>query len=517
MGWWQKLFGRSPARAPRRTPAGPEEIELIAGELSVRVTAHAIPTGASEVPCWTYVTSGMWALGQKEFVLSLRRRPGEPDFPADPLDFFVRRHGYSAQGRLVDIGSHTCFREPGGFLGKTDQIGFVYVRPEKLRGVDLPPDDRCLTAILITADEAEVVHRLRSYRVTSLLGQANRYYPCPPWSDRDRPSVLTPADFAESMLSKMVVVHCWGSSVRTFLKPTAPTAEDRLVGPSGGDICLRVPETRRAEMLEVLDLLSEEGGGVVMTDPDPEANVRLYWRPGQSGTAAITAHSSDGSCVTGGFVALLFGESLTNGGRTVEDGFAVTLSPNSWARVREAVAAGDPIRVPAADLGEQGFALEWTPAAPVLAADLNGAFSVAQFFLYQPDEVLRQRVADVGTMSDYFSQVTAAAADYWAAQPPGPGQVVTLFGALKPGGKRRFWIELRPGGLDAGVIRSLLTRLEELPAPVVRQGPVAVAIHATLWGAAGGQWATVPREWQEACDGGSRIVPDGVLEVVWPD
>ena len=100
----------------------------------------------------------------------------------------------------------------------------------------------------------------------------------------------------------------------------------------------------------------------------------------------------------------------------------------------------------------------------------------------------------------------------------GPAQAVTLVIAVKPGGKSRFWVNFNPGGgVDTELVKGLLERLQELPVPVVRQGPVAVAIQATLWGGQRGGWELIPKEWQEACGQQNVLVLDGILAIVWPD
>jgi hypothetical protein len=147
------------------------------------------------------------------------------------------------------------------------------------------------------------------------------------------------------------------------------------------------------------------------------------------------------------------------------------------------------------------------------------AFEVNLNVLFQPEEVLRERVASAEAFAEYLKQVMDTAAAYWAGVPPGEGRAVALVLAVKPGGRSRFWLEASPPGLDEGLVRGLLGRLQRLPAPAVRGGPVALALRATLWGCGGtpGGWPHLPREWQEACAGRELLVPDGVLAVVWPD
>jgi hypothetical protein len=540
MSWWQKLFGGS--RQAKTPPAGsfPVTIPLVEG-LSATVHLHDLPNGPEQIPCWTYVTSGLWDHGQKEIIFSLRRRPGEPpaDFPQDPLGFFVEVHRLAREGRLVDVGGHTCFRNPAGFLGGTEQIGFAYISPEPLAGVDLPPQDRAMTAILLAPAEAEVVPVIGSYRVTTLLGQATRYYPCPPWAERGRRPLLSRQDLEQSLLGKMQTVYCPGAAVRMLMEPQQPTApgQDRITSSQGKRITLRLPARHRPGLGEYLAGQPDQWGLALLTEPDPEANVRLVWRPGQQHAQTITPYWSDGSCFTGGFLALVAEASLSDGACVFEDGFLVTLSPATQGRVREALTAGKPLVVGPANPDLTEFSLEWVPdtTAPAPAGPGSAppagrwepfaitpsgpAFDVNQNVLYQPDPVLRQRVASIEVFAKYLKQIMDTAAEYWAGVPAGESRAVTLVVAVKPGGRSRFWLDANPPGLEAELVRGLYERLQGLPVPLVRQGPVAVAIQATLWGCGGrpGGWAFIPREWQDACGGQELLVPDGILEIVWPD
>jgi hypothetical protein len=153
-----------------------------------------------------------------------------------------------------------------------------------------------------------------------------------------------------------------------------------------------------------------------------------------------------------------------------------------------------------------------TPASPP-------AFEIAQNMLYQPDPVLQERVPDVDALAGFMKRIEEEGVAYWADVPRGAGQALTIVVAIKPGGVARFWLEPSPTGVDATLLNPFAARLRDLPVPSVRTGPVAFAMHATLWGGqpAGGGWAFIPTEWQERCVGKEVIVPDGVLEIVWPE
>jgi hypothetical protein len=161
------------------------------------------------------------------------------------------------------------------------------------------------------------------------------------------------------------------------------------------------------------------------------------------------------------------------------------------------------------------FSRKFGKSAPAMPP----AFDIAQNLLYQPDEVLRVRVPDVEALAGYMKRIDAAGTDYWARLPRGTGQSLTIVVAIKPGGQSRFWLDPSPGGVGVTLLEPFAKRLRGLPVPRVRIGPVAFAMHATLWGGlrGGGGWAFIPAEWQERCAGQQLLVPDGVLEIVWPD
>jgi hypothetical protein len=147
------------------------------------------------------------------------------------------------------------------------------------------------------------------------------------------------------------------------------------------------------------------------------------------------------------------------------------------------------------------------------------AFDIAQNMLYQPEPVLRTRLPDVNALADFMKRIDEEGVAYWAGVPWGRGQALTIVVAIKPGGLARFWLESPPTGVSAALLDSFAVRLRALQVPPVREGPIAFAMHATLWGGqpGGGGWAPVPAEWQARCAGQEVLIPDGALEIVWPD
>jgi hypothetical protein len=521
MSWWSKLVGRAPP------PAFPVEHAVIPDHLVVRVHRHDFPNGSVPVPCWTYVTKGLLAAGQKEMVFTLRRLADEePDsYPQEPLLFFAQVHQLASSGRPVDAGGYTTFRAASGFLGMTEMTGFAYLPPVDLPGVELPPD-RAILALLLMPEEAELVQPLGSYRLASRLGQANRYYPYPPWSERGRAAVLSRQDVEQSLLGQLPLAYCAGTTVRVQMatQTGAVPGQDRLVpGGSAGPVTLRLPRALQAQIAQALADKQDDWYFALLTDPDPEANSRLVWRPGQQELQLILPPGSDSSCVTGGFVAVVAEAGSIDGARFAEDGFAVTFCHPTGRRVLTALRNGQPVAVEPAAPDLLPFRLEWiaepsAPPAPSCAAE-KSAFDLHQSIIYQPDEVLRQRVASQDVFINYVKQVIDTATAYWAGEPAGAPRAVTLVVAIKPGGRSRFWLDATPEPLPDEQVKRLTARLESLAVPLIRGGPVAVAFHASLWSGSPdeGGWRFIPGEWQRACAGDELLVPDGILERVWPD
>jgi hypothetical protein len=493
-------------------------VDVIAGELSVLVFVHDVPVGPGTVPCWSYVTNGLLRHGQQEIVFTLRRRPGETatDFPNDPLDFFGVVHGLAREGKRVTAGDHTTFTPQRPFLGLEGPLGMAYMPAPSLDDVGYPA--RPLAAVLLLGDEASAPPVLGNYRVLSLLGAHCRYYPTPPWSDRDRMPVLSRTELEQSLLSQVPVVSLRGATVRGRARldstPSGMEGQDiRTEGDFlGGPVNLRLQEQDHHALRQALDRVQADAPLAILTAPDPRASVRLIWRPGQDSVQSIFPSGGDRAWATGGFTLFLAEASLEEGARVFEDGFAVQLKAATWAALRDALRSGRPWSLPAAG-GLQGFTLEWD--WPSRVRPVEGLF-------YQPDEVLRQRVVNQREFLDFLAgDVEGVVRGCLGELEPGPGQALTLVVAIRPGRRARYWLEFNPGGLTAAIPAELQRRLQELRPPEVRDGPVAYASHLLLWGGAGegrGGFVFMPREWELVLTAGSAgVVPDAPLSKVWPE
>jgi hypothetical protein len=137
--------------------------------------------------------------------------------------------------------------------------------------------------------------------------------------------------------------------------------------------------------------------------------------------------------------------------------------------------------------------------------------------LFQPDDVLRQRVPAATVVGDYLKAIDESLTAF-AAEHDFSGQALSLFLAVRPGRRSRAWVEFQPGGVPAVWERDLVPRLEAVPAPEVT-GLIALATYSLLWGGPGTKenlFVGVPRAWAEAA-GPKGAEVDDLLDRVWPD
>lgn len=369
MGWFNRLLGRSSNR--------PTVVELVPGKLTARVYAHNFPVRDESIPCWTYVTQGFLAHGQKEFVFTLvcGLSDDPTGAPRDPIQFFTQIYSLAEQKKIVDAGGYTRFQpRTGTFLGVTGMVGFAYTQPEPLPGVDLPPTGQFLNAIFLLPGEAEMVQAGWLYRVLSRLGREAQYYPHPPWSNPRREPVFNRDQLSGCLLSKMPTAHLNGAFVRMYLARREPHEDmrGRAVGGSTPEtketdttplskcehLLLRIHRDRLPEVREILShVTGTEGAFALLLDADPEADMRLTWLPGDVAPSTLTP-TPNASCLTGGFLAVAFGPHVSEGGRISEDGFSFLLKPALWLRLRDALTNGEPITL-LEKPGHLALSVEW--------------------------------------------------------------------------------------------------------------------------------------------------------------
>jgi hypothetical protein len=461
----------------------PIQVDLLSGELSARVYLHDVKSARGRLPCWSYVSEGLWEHGQKELILTLLREQGEKpsDFPRGPLKFFLQVRQLAEAGNHVSAGDYTEF----GSAGFLNHRGLVYIPPQPFDDVELTSPS--LAAILLTQQELEAVKAFGATRVTARLGRIYEHYPCPPWSDRGRSGLEPTMTLEESVLAQISRSRATGASVCK----------------EGNRIVLSLLPAAGAALHRQLGELPSNAPIALLTELDPTADGCFVWEPGQTAPSAITPPRSQGSRLCGCFLALVPGRA-ENAGQLLEDGLMMMLNDQSWLAFQRALETREAVSLPAA--GEAlDFALEWLEESYLNPIEGNvyqaeggwrvhrpagrglqetaDPIEVKRIVLLTPEHELAVRVS-TETLSDYLEKINQTVQDYLAAQDPGPGQDLLLQCEVQPPGEAEMKLASRPG-IAAEVLQEVYDRLQALTAPEVSGGPIAFQVIFAAWGGSG--------------------------------
>jgi len=325
--------------------------DLAGGGLSVAVWDHEIETRDGMLRCWTYVSRGMEKHGQREVVFTLRRTPDLELFgyPEEVFDLFVMIHGAAAEGRNVNDYGYTVFLPGITLLRRTGDWGLMYLPAEPIEGIDLPPN--ALQAVLVRDYETKLIQHAFHYRVSTSMAGAYRYYPYPPWSDPDRPAMMTEERFGKSILSKVACRPASGITAKVEFEASLPEEllpgiTEGAAGP-GSELVLTIDPYSASDLAAALGEIPKKGVQAWLTDPDPDVNSRLYWNADSGSAIVLFPPSGPGSWMTGGFILLgRFGKGLEEKVSVFEDGFAVFLSSGSWNKLKKALDSAEPVVIP---------------------------------------------------------------------------------------------------------------------------------------------------------------------------
>ena len=480
---------------------------IVPGKLTVDVYVHSLESPDGRAPCWTYVSNGLWPLGQREIVFTVKRRPGEADgaYPRDLLQFYELVYHLAVQKQLVDIGGDTTLSPDGaGLLGREDFRGVLYVPPQPLDGVQIRAP--WLTALILTANELRVARSYGMFRLMTIFGSRYRFFPTAPWADRDRPELVAPQDMESSLLSKMRRSPLHAASVRLENLPGARKVvpapyglTDQTVELGPKRVVLRI---RPAAVRTLKELISHSEAGTpiaLLTDPDPSADSYVKWQAGKKEFSAISKSGAAGELIGGNFIAFV-PQGKEDGCLAVEDGFAVLLRDESWNRLRASFGNGKPISI-AATGDKMPFVLVWAPEiepdfADPIESQFPGGWSVfdggsdkpaagsksaslRNVVMLTTNDVVSRRI-EVKPFADYVKSLEAAVESFLGTQPPGQATDLAFLATLRPDGTRDVELLTRPEA-KGDLVRGLKEAFTGVRPPPPFFGPVRFQLNFVLW------------------------------------
>lgn len=301
--------------------------QIIPGALTAEVYWHDIPYN-QPIPCWTYVTQGLWAHQQKELVITLRRTgaTGSEEAPSFVPELLTYIFGLAKQGRTVDAGGYTSMTLTDAAKKIALPFNLLYLHPIPLRGIPIPSP--ALTVRFMSTEEYRVFETLGSARLIATWAQHYRYFPAPPWSEMPAPKGISLELFQGSILNKVTRAHLPQSTVNL----------------EGNEIVFRLQPEARAALAQHLEKLPPSLPVAFLPNFDPQADSGLAWIPGQNQTTVNITPASTRARIAGCFM-LFIPEQQAVTARVFEDGFALLVPTKTWEDIREAMVNGESLEV----------------------------------------------------------------------------------------------------------------------------------------------------------------------------
>ena len=270
------------------------------------------------------VTDGLERFGQTELAFGFRR--GQVDLTAT-----TRR----LHGALLALGPRAQAGQPAAACGytafgpnspslipDTDLRGLLYL-PGEIPGLHWASS--CLPAVIVPAGDALLAQHTSFLRVAARMGNHERYFPFPFWTDPTRPPVFRDGD-ESSLLARVPRLGLTG-----FHATRRP-----------GGVRLVVSGTAARELADAVrahGLAKSPAPLCLLSSIDPNWRRIMVWEPGQTEPAAITDDpdaSDDGVGLH--FVLMVPGEEASSA-RLIEEGMGLRVGSSDWGALVGALLA----------------------------------------------------------------------------------------------------------------------------------------------------------------------------------
>ncbi|MBY0357199.1 MAG: hypothetical protein K2W82_04290 [Candidatus Obscuribacterales bacterium] len=477
-------YGQDRRMRNRDSEAGsltfPFELELVAGFLKLKVQLTEFNHHGEEIKCWTMLSDGFAATGQKEISLTLQMSEGQQadDFPKDILDFYKKAYEYALSGLFVDPGSISEFSGSGFLSAQFKALG--YIESQSLGDWQPPPG--YMAAVLLTANEYEAAKLGGLSRALALLGKNTNYYPCPSWNSLTRSSAVDQAMLDQMRESQIAGIH------RMIVRASSATKKDNQLE-------LVLPAHARPYFSEFATM-DENTPLCLLVDHLATAESILVWNGINSAPQALTKPGTKADNISGAFLCFIPSQSH-DCGYVVEDGFALSLTPSSWSSLRQALAQGSDFNLTANNDG-LNFSLRWSdyisPASRSREAsppechdhEEDSSSEMAKVPAYahavhiSTDELVVQKAIGLKKLKTYIEHLEDLVRDHFFCQGEEEGFKLLLRCQLNTNKETDFVVESYPPMAEEDK-NDLLDRLSLSFAPTA-SAPIKFDIEFNVWG-----------------------------------
>ena len=218
----------SPAQA-----VWPKAIRIPETQVVVHIHHHQVPQ--KPTPCWTYISEGLFRVNQPEVVFTLLQRQNEHEngFPEGPVEWIRVVYELAKNGTNLETGQMCdLVFDSGAVQVRVNRRAFpqdpnkwatfrlfgalVHGIPIARSDFGIPANARPPTSyhvIALTHEEAAVARQFGVTRVIGHVGASVRWFPHPPWIDRDRADCITMADQVGTIRAEIPFTRIYGLNV----------------------------------------------------------------------------------------------------------------------------------------------------------------------------------------------------------------------------------------------------------------------------------------------------------------
>lgn len=319
----------------------PIKLEMVPKRLIVSVYQQSMVGKGSQIPCWVYVTQGMSAFKQKEFVLVLRvsKDGNARSFPKSPLQLMLFLFKSVAQKKFFHVGDVLKLGDKGvlGFAG----MGFSY---ELVTAPDVVLPKHYLTCILLSKEETMAAQLFGLTRVLSRISYESNRFPVHAWNDLERASMPMQSTMNSSTFRNINILALKYSSVNLV---------------AGEKVVLIVAPVIHAT---ISNFIKQYGGAAhlgFITQLLPYHEGSLVWLPEKDSIEMNVQPDAEGHTIAGSNLRVSKADQMSVA--MVEDGFVLQLDAQTWPQLLTALLRKQNLLIPSFR-GEMEFSLLWNPS-----------------------------------------------------------------------------------------------------------------------------------------------------------